>query len=808
MPDTDAQKFENQIQNASSAEAAQPAISFKELKKLAKKDPAKKFELGLVYYHGKAKKPDPDKDAKAAFKCFKSCAKKLNSADAHYYLALCFEKGVGTKVDPKKAREHYVSAISGGNIDAKIRMAYLWQRGLGGKKDEIQAFNLFNEAAEQGSVDGRIAVADCYLNNVGVNKQDADKAVATYKDLAKTNVRAAYDLAYCYHTGQGVEKNTFMAGHYLVPAAKRGDVDAQCFLAQCFFTGSGVKRNLPKAAYWFKKAAANGSDIGRFNYAYCLENGLGVKRDTRAAFNIYEFLYKKGHVRAASSAARCYYYGFGVKQSLKSAVKCVKFGVKNNDAESLCYKGWFKLNGIKCRKSAKKAYKLFAKAYEKGSAAAAYALSELVLYKAKKKKLESAQAKSAEYRKFALDKNYPPATFKLALEKEGEERARLLNAAAERDYVPAIVRYAKELEAEFPDRAFELWQRAYVLGSLRGAYGLGRCYERGIGVRADREKAFVLFRQAAKSGYADAIAVVGTYYQKGVAVEMNRDLAKDCYNTAIRKGSTYALRRIAKLYAVKGKIKKAEKTYAKAIAFGDKEAVFWLADAYCATRKKKYYKKAVPVLRALVEEGDVRACALLAQAYDAIGEDREDIAEAANTMLQAGINGHCGNAYYYNALRALEEKDPEALSLNLTKAMNAGSDQAARLAVVYYTKKTKDPGNAVLAKEALIGFDMGDRYLYEVARAYEKGKVVEKDESKAAIYYALAWKRSASKHGKALKKLKKYTKYDGDWMTKKSAKKAMKAAKKEAKASKKAAKEAAKASKKAAKNDNKESKAA
>ena len=780
MPDAD---FKLNAQSAASAPSEAPAVSFKDLQKLAKKDPVKMYELGLVYFKGESPSPDPEKDAKRAFECFEKSVKALpeceERTDAIYHLAMCHEKGIGTKNDYKEAFRLYTLTSNAGHVESKIKLGYLYLYGRGTKQSDIEAFNRFNEAAELGSVDGRIAVADCYLNQKGVPKADPEKAVEVYKELARTNVRAAYNFAYCYHTGKGVEKNTFMAGHYLVPAAKRGDVDAQCFLAQCFFKGDGVKRNLPKAAYWFKKAAAKGSDVGRFNYAYCLENGLGVNRDVKAAFSIYDYLYKKGYPRAASAAARCYYYGFGVKQSLKQAIECVKFGVKNGDAESLCYMGWFRLNGIKCRKNVKEAYKLFGQAYGKGSAAAAYALSVLVLKDVKKKKEEEAKAKSEEYRKFALDRKYPPALYELALGKEGRERAELLNEAAERDYIPAIVRYAKELEEEFPDRAFALWQRAYALGSLRGAYGMGRCYERGIGVLANREKAYVFYRQAAKSGYADAIAVVGMYYQKGCVVDMDAKLAEECYDVAIRKGSTYALRRMAKMYAIKGKIGKAEKAYGRAIAFGDEEAVLGLAEAYCMTGKKKYYKKALPILRSLVAEGEPKACALLAQVYDSIGTT-DEAAEAADAMLQAGVNAHCANAYYYNALRMYEsenagDRDWQYIGENLQKAMDAGSDAAARFAVELYTKKSKEPGKAILAKDALIRMDLGDDYLYEVACAFEEGKVVDKDEQKAAFYFALAWKRGAKKGRKALKKLKKYKEYGGKWMTKKSAKKAAKA---------------------------------
>ena len=120
----------------------------------------------------------------------------------------------------------------------------------------------------------------------------------------------------------------------------------------------------------------------------------------------------------------------------------------------------------------------------------------------------------------------------------GEERNKLLSAAAERDYIPATVLLAVECEKTDPQRSFALWNRAYELGSLRGAYGLARCYECGTGVAVDKRKAFEIYKQAGKSGYADAIAAVGRFYQKGLGVECKKYLARKCFEEAARKGST------------------------------------------------------------------------------------------------------------------------------------------------------------------------------------------------------------------------------------------------------------------------------
>lgn len=756
--------------------------SVKQLKKASKKDPSALFELGLVYYYGKGVAVDPDK----AFKCFRKSVKMLDSPEVKYYLGLCYEKGVGVKNDYKKAGRYYRAAGDAGHAESKVRLGYLYRSGLGRRKDETGAFELFFAADELGSVNGRLAEADCYLRGEGT-EADEKKAVEIYRSLADTNVRAAYDYAYCFHTGKGVEKNTFMAAHYLVPAATRGDADAQCFLAQCFFKGDCVKRNLPKAAYWFKKAAAGGSSVARFNYAYCLENGLGVERDAAAAFKIYEQLFESGYVRAASATARCYYIGVGVKQSLKTAVKRVKFGCKHNDPESLCYMGWFRLKGIKCRKNEKKAYRCFAKAYDLGSAAAAYAMSKLAK---KGRSLERAQ----EYAEFALNKGYPAALYdKAKAMPSGEERNKLLSAAAERDYIPATVLLAVECEKTDPQRSFALWNRAYELGSLRGAYGLARCYECGTGVAVDKRKAFEIYKQAGKSGYADAIAAVGRFYQKGLGVECKKYLARKCFEEAARKGSTYAQCRLARMYAkgdgVRADMKKAEKLYAKAIALGDGTAAFKLAEAYCLYGGKKFVRRAVPVLEALVGDGDMRACALLAEIKDKNGDD-----EGADALLKKGLTAGCANAYYYAARRMLasDPSEKEYIEEMLDKAVAAGSLEAAETRVkLYSSKRFADAAKLLLAKEALFAFDEGDDYYYEVGRAYESGKSLPKDENKAARYFAFAYDRKAKNAGKAVSRLKHYRQRGDAWMKKSSAKKCDKAEKAQLKAARKQAGKAA-----------------
>ena len=285
MPDAD---FKLNAQSAASAPSEAPAVSFKDLQKLAKKDPVKMYELGLVYFKGESPSPDPEKDAKRAFECFEKSVKALPESeertDAIYHLAMCHEKGIGTKNDYKEAFRLYTLTSNAGHVESKIKLGYLYLYGRGTKQSDIEAFNRFNEAAELGSVDGRIAVADCYLNQKGVPRRIPRRRSRCTRSLpAPTCVRRT--TSHIAITPARASKRTrSWRGTISCPRRSAATWTRNAFSRNALFKGDGVKRNLPKAAYWFKKAAAKGSDVGRFNYAYCLENGLGVNPRRQSRF--------------------------------------------------------------------------------------------------------------------------------------------------------------------------------------------------------------------------------------------------------------------------------------------------------------------------------------------------------------------------------------------------------------------------------------------------------------------------------------------------------------------------------------------
>lgn len=71
---------------------------------------------------------------KRAFRLLKIAA-KANIPDAHYDLAVCYEKAEGTKKNLQKAFLHYLSATVYGDKQGMRELARCYYYGIGTKKD-------------------------------------------------------------------------------------------------------------------------------------------------------------------------------------------------------------------------------------------------------------------------------------------------------------------------------------------------------------------------------------------------------------------------------------------------------------------------------------------------------------------------------------------------------------------------------------------------------------------------------------------------------------------------------------------------
>ena len=91
----------------------------------------------------------------------------------------------------------------------------------------------------------------------------------------------------------------------------------------------------------------------------------------------------------------------------------------------------------------------------------------------------------------------------------------------------------KLYDQEMYKEAVPKLQAAADKGHHKAQYRLGRCYDKGDGVKEDDKKAFELYMKSAKQDYAKAMYQLGRCYLKGKGVTANQEEAKKWLKRAI-----------------------------------------------------------------------------------------------------------------------------------------------------------------------------------------------------------------------------------------------------------------------------------
>lgn len=91
----------------------------------------------------------------------------------------------------------------------------------------------------------------------------------------------------------------------------------------------------------------------------------------------------------------------------------------------------------------------------------------------------------------------------------------------------------KLYDQELYKEAVPKLQAAADKGHRKAQYRLGRCYDKGDGVKENDQKAFELYLKSAKQDYAKAMYQLGRCYMKGKGVAANLEEARKWIKRAI-----------------------------------------------------------------------------------------------------------------------------------------------------------------------------------------------------------------------------------------------------------------------------------
>jgi TPR repeat protein len=193
-----------------------PRMTMEELNRLARHDLVANTYRAYAYLDGRLGLPQ---DCKKAKRLFMQIAKK-GGAVAQKMLGECYHKGIGGRVDFKKALYWYNEAAKQNECDGFGYLGYMHAEGQGCKQDMRCAFEYWRRAAELGDEGSQYNLALCYLGEVNVVEIDCKKAIDLLWPLACHGRHSAIEkLGICYVEGIGVEKDEDR-GYGLLAVAK------------------------------------------------------------------------------------------------------------------------------------------------------------------------------------------------------------------------------------------------------------------------------------------------------------------------------------------------------------------------------------------------------------------------------------------------------------------------------------------------------------------------------------------------------------------------------------------------------------
>ena len=236
---------------------------------------------------------------------------------AQFSLGWCYEHGLGTQIDIRRALACYQAAAKQGNAQAKDQLKiHLGNNekttgtydisGFGAQEripddpeaiyvlasklresgqrapDKEKCLKLFQRAASMGHDLAQIALVEMSLKETGRPDLHAEAMNWLEQASAQKNQRAKLLLSACLKNGIACPKNPARALEIMNGLANDDkNLTAQAILGASMLTGDLAPRNIPRGITLLKQAADAGDGFARWKLAICCRNGVGVPKDPR-----------------------------------------------------------------------------------------------------------------------------------------------------------------------------------------------------------------------------------------------------------------------------------------------------------------------------------------------------------------------------------------------------------------------------------------------------------------------------------------------------------------------------------------------
>ncbi|KAI8367250.1 hypothetical protein BD560DRAFT_371623 [Blakeslea trispora] len=264
-----------------------------------------------LFYLDKANTSTPYKP-KEAFDMLMSLAKS-DDADAHYWVAVCYEEGVPgvINIDLSKSFEHYVISANLGMSDSQFQVGHMLCKGIGVEEDRLAAFKWFKKSAEKNNAKAMYYLGIYYYNGSGSIVRDHEQASMYFRRSAELgHVESMVSCAQmCQEQSrlpslstEDTERLHTESLKWYIKSAKHNHTTALRELGRLY----GAKGDFKASYEHYSKAAQLNDALSCLFLGGYYENGQGVSIDTQTALKYYKKAIELGQPTALFAIAELY----------------------------------------------------------------------------------------------------------------------------------------------------------------------------------------------------------------------------------------------------------------------------------------------------------------------------------------------------------------------------------------------------------------------------------------------------------------------------------------------------------------------
>lgn len=703
---------------------------------------------------------------------------KLKQGKGCYELAVKYDDALGTKANPKRARELFKKAAALLKDDCPKNgpschmIGVLYKDGRGVPRDYKRAFEAFKAGCDARSGAACFELGNAYKRGYGTPR-NPDRAQETFHRACHSfdNAQACHAAGVALAEGdvKAADRRRVMRyGERACQLDKRYcDV-----IAYLYGTGKGGVTDHKKAVRWYKAACTHGNRVACYSLAARHYYGNGTTKDMREAVRLYQRSCDQGYGAACTRLGLFYQRGlkgngYELSPDTARAYRLFLVGCVRRHGEA-CYWVAYALEygkaGLRKKPNLRRAriYYLRACRYDSGLGCSRLGY----LYEHGRGGARNPQLAVTNYRTGCRLHSWSACQRLGYAYYRGLTGQKDLIAAA--DAFTTACKYGASRPCDWIDRLYKTAgateaQRKRALGALQSAcsgsspneracYNLALLFANG-GYIANKKphRAFNLFNEACTRNYQNACVQLGHMYRRGIGVTADPERAKKLFRSQCNGNAPASCAWLGVQLWAEGKYAKAVPLFKRACDVKNAVACNELGVAYYTARGTTWNILAAKhAFERGCELSLPRACANMGVLYEygvVVKPDPAKALENYDRGCTPGDSSGCGGlARFYQRGLGGVKVDLKRAETEFTRSCNDGKGEAEscrRLADIY--RKTKAKPQPEIERLYLQSLSMaqarakrGPIGKYALAKFYRDGVAVVRNPAKALELFAAA----------------------------------------------------------------------